>query len=402
MQSDAFVDSIGINTHLVQDLQQYGTGAVITKRMQELRIRHVRDEIYALTQAQYDDEKTFLAVTSSKMDAITDCPKPLGYTVGAQTPPYLIREFNEKIGGAVELVEAPNEPDLRGVEDWPSLLVSCITKLNLNHALPVPFVAPAMGLGYHASELGNISSLVDIGAIHSYFDGSYNPGFPGIPQHNGCGHYWSLPWEECEARINSGGQKPLYVTETGYTAPTSMDETSAAKYVGRVLFVDNIDGIRRTYLYELQDDGADATNPEDGFGLVRHDGSPKPAFWTVRSIIDQLIDPGPAFATTPLTYALLANSYVDHELFQKRDGTYVLVLWEEVQSWDVDQQRPTYFPPRPVTIALPSAPATASAQRIDDAGQLERQQLTPSGNRITVQVDDHLTFVTFRFATAAL
>jgi hypothetical protein len=135
MQAEAFVDSIGINTHLPEGLGRYGTDAVITARMKELGIRHIRDAIFALNERQYEDERRFLASTESNMEAITDCPKPLGYSPGSQTPSRLIHTFDKNIGNAIELMEAPNEPDLRGVPNWAPLLIACIRKLDLNHAL---------------------------------------------------------------------------------------------------------------------------------------------------------------------------------------------------------------------------------------------------------------------------
>ena len=397
VQADAFVDSIGANTHLLDDLTGDKEAAVITQRMRELGIRHIRDGIFpGQTPRQYADERRFLTATGARMEAITDCPKPLGYFPKAQTPPSLIRSFDAALAGRVELLEGPNEPDLRKVRGWAHLLIDCMKHLRFEHALPVPFVAPAMGDAFHTSTLGNISQLVNIGAIHRYFSG-YNPETKGFWKSNRCGTWGAMSFYVCEARINAGPNAPLYITETGYTTFGEVDETTAGKYISRVLLADSLAGIERTYLYELHDDGTDSTNSEDGYGLVRYDGTPKPAFRAVRQEIALLSDPGPAFSPAPLAYSVTGAANLRHELFQKRDGTYVLALWKEALSWNPRTAREIVVPKSVATLAFATHPQDVRFGALDDAGRFVKQVPTVRGDVITANVDDHVAFVRFRF-----
>ena len=73
MQADAFVDSIGVNTHLLSDLTFDHKDAVVTQRMRELGVRHIRDGIFpGQTPHQYAEERRFLSTTGARMEAITD------------------------------------------------------------------------------------------------------------------------------------------------------------------------------------------------------------------------------------------------------------------------------------------------------------------------------------------
>lgn len=396
MQADAFVESIGINTHLYDDLGSFGTAAIDTQHMQELGIRHIRDSIRVLTPPELAAQRAFLQTTGARMDAITNCPPPLGNDNWGPNAPALMKSFVQGLGGAVELIEAANEPDNRGMPDWQSPLVACIK--GVDRVLPLPFVAPAMAFGYDAPQLGDIADLIDVGAIHSYFGGHGYPGYPGASQTDACGRYWSLDWQICEARVISGPADQLDVTETGYTTPLGVDAITQAKYDTRVLFVDRLHGIARTYLYELQDDGTDAADREDGFGVLHHDGSPKPSFYAVRSVIRELADPGPPFTPTPLRYAVDAPApTIDHEAFEKRDGEIVIALWDEVASWSPARSRETTVAPRTVAISFAVPPTQVTAQQISDDGELAPETVKIAGDTVSLSVADRLTFLALRF-----
>ncbi|MBV8489853.1 MAG: hypothetical protein JO199_04920 [Candidatus Eremiobacteraeota bacterium] len=404
MEADAFVDSLGVNTHLLYDLSRPSNRQIFIQRMRQLGIRHVRDGIFpGQTAAQNAVEREFFSRTHTDMLALIDCPKPLGYFPGAQTPPPVVRKFDNDVGGAVAALEGPNEPDLRRVKKWVSLTRSCIAGDDRHQALPVPFVASAMGYPTSAPRLGNIAALVDIGGIHRYFSGN-NPGTRGFWKMTSCGWWEGMATDVCFARINAGSAAPLWITETGYSTDgqsTSgydavLDQTAFAKYESRVLFVDSIAGIARTYLYEFQDDGTDATNSENGYGLLRYDGSPKPAFSAVANIVALLNDPGPSFTPSPLRFSIeRPDSSIRYEAFEKRDGTFTIALWNEVSSWDVATGTGITVPAVSVRLSFSSAPRGVQYRALDDSGALRARSVTTSGSSVTVPVDDHVAFLTF-------
>ena len=90
---------------------------------------------------------------------------------------------------------------------------------------------------------------------------------------------------------------------------------------------------RATYIYELADQGPDPVR-EQNFGLLRYDMTEKPAYSAVKNLIDLLEEPGANFTPTSLAFTLTAPSTVHNTLLQKSDGRYLMLLWNEVLSYD--------------------------------------------------------------------
>ena len=81
---------------------------------------------------------------------------------------------------------------------------------------------------------------------------------------------------------------PMVATEVGYpTGPGRTPEALQAKYVTRIFLENFRHGIARTYLYELLDAVAPTgdDDPHAGFGLLRADVSPRPAFDALRRLV---------------------------------------------------------------------------------------------------------------------
>jgi hypothetical protein len=121
-------------------------------------------------------------------------------------------------------------------------------------------------------------------------------------------------------------------------------EAVQGKYIPR-LFLESFNlGVPRTFSYELIDQKADPNNSEHNYGLLRSDGTPKPAYTTLKNLIGLLNDPQPVptppIIATPtplgaLNYAIGGTAQnVHHTLLQKSNGDFYLVLWLEVPSTD--------------------------------------------------------------------
>ena len=78
-------------------------------------------------------------------------------------------------------------------------------------------------------------------------------------------------------------------TEIGYTTDPSnkqgIPEDVEAKYMPRLILEQILHEIRRTYIYELIDVGPKVSKNDAAFGLVRNDGTPKPAFNALKNLI---------------------------------------------------------------------------------------------------------------------
>ena len=104
------------------------------------------------------------------------------------------------------------------------------------------------------------------------------------------------------------------------------------------------------------------------------DGSPKPAFTALKSLIATLADPGPGVPPQNLQFALVgASSNVHHLLMAKRDGSYYLAFWLEEQGYDVNKRLETPVSPRNSrsSPAVPSEPRSLSLSRRTDHLRLQ-------------------------------
>ncbi|HWA15785.1 MAG TPA: hypothetical protein VG817_05090, partial [Gemmatimonadales bacterium] len=75
---------------------------------------------------------------------------------------------------------------------------------------------------------------------------------------------------------------------------------------------------------------------EQKFGLLRADGSEKPAYRALLNLIQILKDPGPSFTPTALPFTITGDTIgMRKMLLQKRDGRYYLALWTSASSYNV-------------------------------------------------------------------
>jgi hypothetical protein len=388
LAADALADSVGLNsqTPLLYTQADFTT---IVSAEKALGVRHLREGILN-GMAPYDAAlSSVLNATNASVDGIGDCAG-LASNSAAPTSAASIQQFNAAIGNRLESVEGPNEPDLRGDPKWVADTIACLP--GLRSATHLPFVGPALGDPTDdASSLGDIAPLVDEGNLHRYYAGR-NPGTPGWGGTSSCGVYGALPWALCLSRENTQS-KPIVVTETGYNSQTEVDETTQAKYLTRAFLVDLQAGVARSYVYDIKDNPADGSF--SGNGLLRSDDSQKPAFTAIENEISYFTD-RTTHVAVPLTYSL-KNTSLDHQLFQKSDGTYILALWNETASWNVVTNSPNVVVPQSQTVLLGRVPSSVSAVAFTDTGSLVPAATTTAGADITLPVDDHVSLVSFKF-----
>jgi hypothetical protein len=160
----------------------------------------------------------------------------------------------------------------------------------------------------------------------------------------------------------ASGAKPVVITESGYhnalndhNDQPAVSEAAAAKYIPR-LFLENFTrDIARTYLYEFLDEKADPELKDNQlhWGLVRADGSEKPAFTALKNLITLLGDSTEPAQTRSLSWSLSINdSSVHHLLLQQSNGEFDLILWQEVPSYDTKAQQDISVAPESATVIL--------------------------------------------------
>jgi hypothetical protein len=390
--SDAFVDSIGVVTHLRTSNGPYTNSFPTFKSLITASgIRHIGDSLIA-TPAFYPQEISQLATVGIHASLIANS------TQAAQEIASTIPVFQ----GSIEAVEGLNEPDISGDPNWVAdtqafqrMLYSTVKGNPATAFLPV--VGPSMVNEADDATLGDLSTYMDYGSMHDYF-GGFNPGTSGWGNLSQYGIYGSLTFNLNICAIVSGS-KPILSTETGYSNLSSqqgsIDSRTLARYAPRTYLEHFLRGVARTTTYEFYDEPGNGNFAS--FGLVSATNVPKSSYYALQSLIKTLADPGTAFLPKAVSYYLSGNlNSVHHLLMQKRDGTYELAIWVETQGYNPSTQTDMTVAPQTVTLQPATVPGTATIATIGDGGTITSNSLPFSGKAATFSVDDHVSIISFK------
>lgn len=371
--ADDFVNSIGINVHLGYFDTPYGSGwaSVVKPKLLALGIRHLRDAGVVL------DSDEWMRSVYGRMKELSD--RGLKFTLimrpkEGDSDFSRVNHFDRLMAFAAPVVEGfegLNEHDLSGRPAWASEVRGFQKALygrvkGDSRTATMPVYGPSLGNPQHAAPVGDLSAWMDFGSIHPYAGGK-------TPLAN---------LDDHETRLEVVNRtRPVAATEAGYhnALASSSDhpavtEHAMARYAPRTFLDFYTAGVTRTFLYELLDQGSGSTEQENNFGLIRRDGSEKPAYTALKNLIGVLADPGPSFTPGKLAYALLGDTTgVRRLLFTKRDGRFYLVLWQEVSSYDLVGKRDVQVTDRILTLRLSPAPGQVRIISPLDSVQAIRQ-----------------------------
>jgi hypothetical protein len=389
-RADSFVDSIGVNTHYGNAIYTGGNAYAdrrIDDKLAELGVRHVRDHSWNDTALAIVDN--LFATHGVRANLI------LGETT--RSPADLVNLL--KAHPAYEAIEGLNEPDFNnrtynGLTDNRSANDHTATRAFQNdlyaavkadpETQAVQVLSPAMADSSKSEYLLPIS--FDIAAMHSY----PNAREPTFQLDTKIGQM---------ATLRGNPPKPLMSTETGYyNNPVQMGwipENLSAKYIPRLQAEYFNRGIERTYLYELANQGPAASEREQNFGLLRFDMTEKPAFKALENLIDLLEEPGAApFNAGVLDYTLTGSGAVSslhHTLLQKSNGTFYLLLWNEVPVFNRFANTEIVNTPLSVTLTLNTQIARARTFSPNDSMNPMATYLSPA--TINLSVPDKMLIV---------
>jgi hypothetical protein len=382
--ADAFVDTIGVNVHLrYLDTPYADYEGIIRPRLEESGIRHVRDG------GALDDEAFFrklndLATVGVRSNLIMS---------PAEVTPAEAVAIAKAARSSVASIEGPNEPNVflrdlfpDGIREYQTQLYAAIKADPETASLPV--LAPS--LAYDAEDADRLGVVPgDFGNTHSYAAGQV----PGVRLDT-----IQLPAAEA---VSPG--KPIMATETGYHTAVNttggqpgISERAGGKYLPRTYLEHFNRDVRRTFAYEFLDELGDPDrfpsdpeldDSEARFGMLRSDGSPKPAFTAITHLIRLLEDPGPAFAPTAPRYSLSGNVTDLHRtVLQKRDGTWFVILWLNARSYDLDAKADLDVPAQAVTLTLAQRVRRATTYR--PAGSSAPLAVAENVETLVLQVPD--------------
>jgi hypothetical protein len=342
--SETFADSVGVNVHLHFSGSAYDRSfaTVVKPKLLRAGVRHVRDGAYTYTEAgssTYYRRCRELAAAGIRFDLLTTFKTRWSEPTDLAKLPDVYRWCD----GAVDSFEGVNEPDLQQIPvpypDWKVQTVQ--TQKSLHAAVKGnPAISHVKVLGptvvWAPTALGDLGAYMDYGNWHPYPGGE-------CPT---CGDVYGQNIDTFMAKYRTiSGSRPMIATETGYHnairqgagGHRAVSERAAAIYIPRLLLEYFNRGFARTYLYELIDSRPDAslTHPDAHFGLLRNDGSEKPAYKALVNVLRLTRDPGRSFTPGSLDYSIGGNTNrLRQTLLQKRDGTFQLALWVERSSYD--------------------------------------------------------------------
>ena len=380
-----FVNSIGVNTHLNYFDRTYGNFQLVERELKSIGIRHVRDGVH-LVNADYNkavyDRWSQLGSIGVRFDAVLDPRSALGTLTGDK-----LDQVEKLAGDTIESFEGPNELDISNIPDWAFVDRDYERDVyqsvkSMTGAKPIEVLGPSLAFASKGSSVGNISDRVDYGNLHPYPAGK----MPSLV----------FPEQLLLAKEVSGDKK-IVITESGYhnalddhSDQPAVSETAAAKYIPR-LFLENFSqGIRRTYLYEFLDEAPDPglTNFQMHWGLLRSDGSEKPAFTAVKNLINELSDSAEPAHLEQMSYSLsTSNTEICHLLLQKSDGQFLLILWQEVSSYDGKKQQDIAVSPQPVTLMLDHSARSISTY--EPTVQAQPSHVYANVAKVSLEVPDH-------------
>jgi len=298
----------------------------------------------------------------------------------------------------VDFVEPANEWDIKSVtrpawaDEWrheQQLLYTTVHSDPADAAITV--VGPAPGRLRLAGQLGALDQYEDVGAMHHY-PCNLNPGATRSSV--------SLPAITAIVRQITAS-KPLWTTEVGYDddpedVRCGLTDAVIAKYAPRLLAERWLAGQARTYFYQFSDMGA--VHGYDAMGFVTIDGTPKPQHAALASMLHLLSDPGPAFVPAPLAYEITGASDSVHQLLlEKRDRTYVLMLWLEVPDWNEATRSAIDIAPQTVSLTLPAVPAHTVRYAYSSNWKLVPNAVSGHAKTFEIPVSDSISFIEMHF-----
>ena len=198
------------------------------------------------------------------------------------------------------------------------------------------------------------------------------------------------------------GSKPVWATEAGFhnamdarSGQPAVSERVAAIYLLRTFLEHYRSGISRTYAYELLDEKPERAgrDPEQHFGLLRSDFTPKPAFTALQELLKSSGRVGGTPSLRPLRLGVSGRAHPRRLVLRRADGTYLVALWRLDSAWDRDRRRPLRVAPRRVELDLPGM---RQAAVVDPLVSARPDRLRLRGGRLALRVGASPVIVTVR------
>jgi hypothetical protein len=352
----SFLSGVGVDTHIPYTDGDYANINNVVSHLQYLGINQVRDGITNgqngsaplqsyITAAKAGIQFTFIVVASNTAELTAQLD--------------LIEQVQKAAPGSVVAVEGPNEINnqafsyngvggLDGALNFQRALYSAVrSDPDLAGVSVVYFTGYGAGSVPLGPDPATTPGLADFNNQHPY------PTFGQSPA--------QFMDRDHALKNTTSPNAPAYYTETGYST-NEVSESVQAKYILDLLFDAALEGITKTYVYQLLDAYAPNTpQGNDGWGLFDYNEAPKPVANALRNLTTILHDAGGgAVQPTMLNYSVSGLPATGSTLLiQKSDGSYVIAVWAEPEIWNSQTHSEITSPVHGATVALPSSFASA-------------------------------------------
>ena len=282
-------------------------------------------------------------------------------------------------------IEGPNEFNSDHPTNWVSILRDFVKWLHdtvrADSAFnSVPIIGPSIWKRIKADyqALGDISAYIDKGCIHFYSTQRR----PTLTNDN------TMPGALSDAHIIAPN-RPLWMTESGWQSPNGnipISTRSQAKYVVRDYFDAFGFGVEKLFMYQIMDD------QPNQFGLCDTGANPKPAFNALKNMTALVKDQNPGRGSLGYTISGAPSSLKSFS-FSKSDGSYLLVLYLDVESYDAKARKDLEYAV-PVTVNLSSKARKLEVYQPTFSASV---QDSGSGSSVPLMATDHATVVKVTF-----
>lgn len=388
-----FINSIGMNTHLSYFDRLYGNFPLVQRELGELGVLHLRDGVHLQNQ-DYNTTLFGRWISLGKMgirfDAVLDPRNKLGPLNSS-----LLDQVNKLAGNTIDSFEGPNELDVSNDKSWTDADRDFQKQLfaatrGMTDAVGIRVIGPSLAFASNSAQMGDLTGAMDEGNLHPYPAGK-------IPS--------AIFPEQVNLERTICGEEPIVFTESGYHNAINeehdqpgISEAAAAKYIPRLFLENFAHGISRTYLYEFMDEAPEPglKDPQMHWGLIRADGSEKPAFVALKNLMDEVRGTKEPGRLQPLAWSMSPNrDQVHHLLLQKSSEVFDLVLWQEVPSYDVQQRSDIANPDATVELQLNTEAQSITAY--EPAKQAAAVQTWKNVKSVPLAIPDHPLVLEIRF-----
>jgi hypothetical protein len=397
MPVNAFIDTLAVNTHVNYTDGAYANVRNVGDDLAWLGIHHVRDASPGT--APPFSSYVYLAQRGVKFD--------FGVSTDFEAAIAQDARLNAAVPGSVVAIEGFNEIDnqpvtYQGLKGSAAGVAAQRDIYARVHGTPGLAGVPVYDLtGFDLKSVDTRSNSADYVNQHFYPQNGEQPAY------NANGDRWMGSAIDAVSKFH----RPCVLTEFGYFSlpqagwyALGVDEPTQAKGVLNGYMDAAAAGVTRLYVYELLDEKPDPQNKDNGmhYGLFRNDNSPKRVAYAIRnltSILDAGTTRGTEETAAPgaLAYTLTGMPVsANRLLLQKKDGRFVLVLWNETPIWDRAHGTPVTEPPAHVELDF-----GALASRVDvydplaGAAPVETHR---NLRRLDVSVPDHPVLIELQLA----